>query len=280
MVLSTVINCPASQLYDSRNNPIAGQDPLLEMIAGNIPGRAHDRRAGFNPSLNTSTFETVWSASSRIAFLSAAETMDIVSTDAGDNPTGAGSRTVRVEGVGENFEEVTEDVVLNGLTPVTTTQPFWVINTMTHLTAGANKKNLGVLTATATTAGTLQAHIPIGYGTTQHVFFAIPVEKAAVITSLELLGTKTSGGSKFVVSTQAIVHDLLGGGGLQTTIFEEAFDTSVGNRTVDNTTRGGITEGGRVLELIAIADTMTAAVFARSSFTLMDNDTRLPILFP
>jgi hypothetical protein len=275
MTQTKAFDTNAIQPYDNRGNPLVAMDATLEIALGNIPGRTHERKFGFNDNLGNVAFETVWAPAGRVQFLSTGEIMSIVSTDVNDIAGGTGSRAVAIIGVDENFELMTEIVVLNGTTPVLTLNKFWVINRMIHVSAGSNKLNHGDIDATATITGTLQARTPAGYGSTQQVFVAMPVGFGSVVWTFDLIGTKLAGGAKPLITARVYLHELLDNEGMQTIVFEEAFDTGVTNRTSDGTIRGQIVGQGQVVELTALSDTLNSGVYSRAAYTQVENSQRI-----
>ncbi|MCA9329390.1 hypothetical protein KDA11_02000 [Candidatus Saccharibacteria bacterium] len=130
----------------------------IDIGEGNVPGQTSWYVIGKNLSFG-STPEDAWPAGGTITVLTSAETMDIVSTSANDTLAGTGAKAVTVIGLDDNWMEITENVILNGTTPVTTTKAFLRINRMLVAQAGSLEYNDGAITATASTAATIQANI-------------------------------------------------------------------------------------------------------------------------
>ncbi len=114
----------------------------------------------------------VWNVGGILAWRSTAAAASLVSSDAGDTAAGTGAQVVRVEGVDANFDYVTEDIPLNGLTPVVTTQQFLHTNRIFNILAGSNRINLGTIDCTV--GGSLLARIDPGIGQSQNSHILLP----------------------------------------------------------------------------------------------------------
>lgn len=99
---------------------------------------------------------------------------------------GVGLRTVRVDGVDDDYNAISEVVSLDGTTDATTTLTFFRINQLISQRAGSEGDNAGFITATAGTAATIQSNIEIGDGISHDFRFTVPVNKKAYILKTEI----------------------------------------------------------------------------------------------
>lgn len=114
-----------------------------------------------------------------------AETLEVFSSDANDTAAGTGARTLRLFGLDANYVQITEDVTLNGVTPVTTTQTFWRMHRAQVLTAGSGGFNAGTITVRhSTTTANVFCVVPIGYSRSQMGGYTVPANHVAVLLSL------------------------------------------------------------------------------------------------
>lgn len=77
---------------------------------------------GYNPDVDIGT-EYIWANGGLWVPPTQARVHNIVSTDANDNGTGTtGALTLRIFGLDTNYNEINEDITLNGQTIVATTK--------------------------------------------------------------------------------------------------------------------------------------------------------------
>ena len=205
-------------------------DFLSEVSKGNVPGQSAVLVGGANPDISSGVEEDLWPQGGSLIYLSSPETMNIVSANAADNVAGTGAASVFVSGLLAGAI-VTDFVSMDGITPVTTTQTFDVVNFMFVLAAGTSLTNLGIITATATIAGTVQCAMAAGTAISQHGFRRIQQGRNAIIKQVEIDGTKLSGGSLPVIDFR-IYARFTGATSPWIVIFERKMDTAVSNQLV------------------------------------------------
>lgn len=187
IVIQDVIDCPNEYIDDRRfkeavlallgstADPNAGagsaNTEYYESVAlGNITGVMSFALSGNQTAVTTtSTPEDIWNVGGEytgqpLSFTP--DTVDVVSTSVNDTSAGSGARTVRLYGLESptSTSYTTEDIILNGTTPVTSTNTWWRINQCYVVTAGATGYNEGTISATAT-------------GTPAVQFFGMPVDR-------------------------------------------------------------------------------------------------------
>lgn len=159
---------------------------------GCYPGLRYVHKFGSNEAVGTS-YEDIWMAGGVHTNLTAATLLEVASSSANDaSPSGTGARTIRIEGVDANWAEVSEDVTLNGQTPVTTTTEFLHVNRVYILTAGSSATNEGDIyiaddvtdwtAGVPDTASAIEATIEDNHGQTQQAIYHIPAGYTAYIT--------------------------------------------------------------------------------------------------
>lgn len=105
-----------------------------------------------------------------------ARSYSIVSDSALDTLLGAGMRTVRVEGIPNDWDsdEITEVVEMNGTTPAITANSYVIVNRLNGMTFGEAGSNFGIITGTATTEDLVLAVIQPGDGNSLQAILGIP----------------------------------------------------------------------------------------------------------
>ncbi len=170
----------AAALFASARNSITGYggNYLIDVARGDVQGVSAINKFGRNDDIDTGSVpETVWSHGGVWVPPTAARTHAIVSSDVADAAAGTGARTIRIFGLDSAWAEQTEDITMNGTTPVNTASTYTRIFRMYVLTSGSGEKNAGTITATAATDGTVTAEIPVGESQTQMAVWTVPAGK-------------------------------------------------------------------------------------------------------
>lgn len=145
----------------------------------------------WNASSDVDTTETIVSDAA-IEFITSATTIDIVSSDAADTKTGAWARKVIVHGLDDGFNEIEEEIELNGTTIVTTTNSFVAINCFHVTSVGTNGVPKGDITAKKHGASNLYASIPAGTNDANMGIFVVPDGKNMMIKGVTLSTSKAN----------------------------------------------------------------------------------------
>ena len=113
---------------------------------GIIDGVFGGYKFGKDPSANTSQ-STIWPGTGNYPFPLIAQTLSIASTSANDTAAGTGARTAVVSYIdGDNNRVTSEEITLNGQTPVEITgEDGRVVRRVRVATAGSGKTNDGTL---------------------------------------------------------------------------------------------------------------------------------------
>jgi len=165
----------------------SNSDFIIEVLKGNVLGHRIRHQHGHSEVIGNMAFTDVWADASKMVYLSAVETMNIVSTSTDDASAGTGARTVLVEGLDVNFNPISETVTMNGLTDVLTSLSYIRVTEMTVLTGGALLQNVGTITATgSTTSTTPQAVIEPVLNHSLNGKYTSPAGKWAIFANYEV----------------------------------------------------------------------------------------------
>lgn len=173
----------------------------LQVSRGQIQGHRSVTVFGFNPDVDT-TQVSVWPLPSLITFPSAALQMTVSSTSANDTSAGTGARTVVVQGLDANYNEVSETVTMNGQTAVTMTTAMLRINYAYVATSGSGNSAAGDIyigtgTVTAGVPATAYDIIKFDYNNTTTGSYTVPAGYTAYL-SQGLFSSGQAGGSNQV----------------------------------------------------------------------------------
>jgi len=119
-------------------------DFFLQVRKGRIMGHKAFTLVGENMTVGTS-WETLWPEGGLVNWLTSASTLTISSSSADDTSAGTGLRTVKIEGLDANFNDLEETITLNGQTGVTTANSYYRITFLTGQTAGSTGDNQGII---------------------------------------------------------------------------------------------------------------------------------------
>ena len=170
----------------------------LQVSRGQIQGHRNVTIFGFNPDVDTAQV-SVWPLPSLITFPAAAIQMTVSSSSANDTSAGTGARTVVVQGLNANYNEVTETVTMNGQTAVTMTNALLRVNYAYVVTAGSGNSAAGDIyigtgTVTAGVPATVYDIIKFDYNTTTTGSYTVPAGYTAYV-SQGLFSTGQASGS-------------------------------------------------------------------------------------
>lgn len=162
----------------------------LQVARGQIAYHKTNFKFGFNGDVDDS-LETVWAQGGLYSYLAAASILKVSSSSTNDASAGTGARTVTLFGLDANYDEISEDVTLNGQTAVNTTQEFLRINRMTVNTAGSGGQNAGVIyagtgTVTSGVPANKYATIAIGDNQTLMALWTVPRGYTAFLTQVDI----------------------------------------------------------------------------------------------
>ena len=162
----------------------------LQVARGQIAYHYSVFKFGFNPDVDDS-LETIWAEGGLYSYLSAATVLKISSSSTDDTSAGTGARTVELQGLDGDYNQISETVTLNGQTAVNTTKSFLRIFRMVVKTAGTGAQNAGVIyagtgTVTLGVPANKYATIAIGDNQTLMALWTVPAGHTAYILQTDI----------------------------------------------------------------------------------------------
>jgi hypothetical protein len=165
---------------------VGAYEPFDLQIARNqIQGHDHLDLFGYSTVVGSTAMGPLWEgltgSGGNYPFPASAGTISVVSASASDTAV-----TMKISGLDANFVTQTENVVLNGTTPVVTTKSFLRINSVTTLAGNA------VGNVTFTRGATVIAQVNAGLGQTQMSIYTVPAGYTLYITYFQADGNTTT----------------------------------------------------------------------------------------
>lgn len=160
------------------------KDFYFKVAAKEITGLQSVNKFGSNLDIDGgSTPETVWSNGGEYVFPSSIGFLSVTSTSDDDQAGGGGAVTIEIQGLDENYKEISETITMNGAAAVLSSGSKWFrIYRALVVTAGVNEVNSGDITISLNSSTV--ATIPLGLGQTQMAVFTIPAGKKGFLTSI------------------------------------------------------------------------------------------------
>lgn len=109
---------------------------------------------------------------------------NVNSTSANDTAAGTGAQVVRIWGLPDwDSEEVSEDITLNGATPVMSANTYVIVHRMKVIQTGSGGTNAGRIQLFETAGFQTVARIEAGNGQSLMAIYGVPSTQSAVVTS-------------------------------------------------------------------------------------------------
>lgn len=190
--LNSPLDGTLSQDYDSVSvRPSRYEN---ELVLGSRQGQSEFLKFGFNNDVDTGTPEVIASFGGSFTPLTTASTLTFVSNSVEDASAGTGARTLLLSYLDASRNPAVEVITLNGTTSVTSVASCLGINRVVVLSSGSGTTNAGDISITATTGGSNQGYIPVGFGITQQCIYFNPDGYDSLIHQVSFNVLKLSGG--------------------------------------------------------------------------------------
>jgi hypothetical protein len=175
-------------IYASQTQYGKNEEFNLEVARGLVQGHSTVNIYGFQPAV-AQTFIPLWENATVYTYPVAATQMHLAGT-AGD------TASIQINGLDSNYKIISEVLVLNGATAVTTVNSYLRINSM-QVTIGSATNPSGVVTLKDLTDTTIYAQINTGVGRTQAAIYTVPAGYTFYLSRVD--GNTSLNGNKYCV---------------------------------------------------------------------------------
>lgn len=160
-------------------------DVKLDRTRGAYRDQFSVHKFGANDSVSNSNFDHIWSEGGNYPYQQSASILSVSSNNANDSDTLDGARSVVIEGLDSNFDELSETLLLSGTTVNTTTNSFIRVNRAYVSGVGLyDGSNIGVIKGGV--GGDVQFALAAGLGQTQIAHYCVPNNHTAYLTRIEI----------------------------------------------------------------------------------------------
>lgn len=121
------------------------------------------------------------------------------SEDTAAGVMGTGAKTIDITGIDSLSNAFSENIKMNGTTPVNTTKAYFAINSLRVQAVGSYGKNKGKITATAETDTSVSSLIDVGENKSEQAFYAQQKIKKATIPFFYVSATNGASGAKTTI---------------------------------------------------------------------------------
>jgi len=166
------------------------RDFFLDVNQGIINGYSSKNISGEVTGISNTEYD-IWEgggAAADLSWLTAATTLEAISSDANDTSAGTGARTIHVYGLDANFAEIDEVITMNGTSATTaTTASFIRVNSVEVETVGTyTGSNIGNITIRVSSAGSTQSYISAGEGRDSNTHYTVPAGKTGYVIRISV----------------------------------------------------------------------------------------------
>lgn len=166
----------------------------LNVSRGKVRGAFHIIKFGENLDIDGS-METIWDGGGLYTYLTAAAVVTVTSTDGDDAAAGTGARTVTVEGLDANYNQVSETLTVGG--SAGSVEFFRVFRAFVASSgsSGTNEGTISIASGATTLAQirTVGSPTSTGLGQTFMSIYTVPADYTGYIYQWDLSTAKSDG---------------------------------------------------------------------------------------
>lgn len=200
-------------LVDQRLNIGEGKFEFIKAKVGNIPEKFS--MIGYSRNVSSNSYSFLNPEENPFDFSTSASTIDVVSTSLADAISGTGASSIHIYGLDASFAEISEELFLTGMTPVTpSTNSYLRINKvqvgdLANSNPELGTTNTGDIIITRTGGGEHMAIIPSEEGSAQLGFVTIPAGKTWCLSSINIYSERSR-----EIEVRVMVRENLAGDGV------------------------------------------------------------------
>lgn len=182
----------------------------LQVSRGQITMHSTVYKFGYS-TLIDGTIYPIWGVAANRVYLTTAAPMKVSSSSANDtSPSGSGAHIVLIEGLDQNYNPISEQVILAGQAAVNTVNSYLRVTGMTVIDKGVNGGNVGILytgtgVVTAGVPAVIHEVVPPGFNKEASGVYTVPAGYTAYLRVGGLAGQDNGAGyvtGRLVVSNQ------------------------------------------------------------------------------
>lgn len=163
-------------------------DQNFQIARGLLRGASHINKFGFNDEIPT-TFEVIAVGSSNFTYPTTAGVVTVTSDEGADDLASTGARTVNLQGLDGDYNQISVTVDMDGTNNVVTTQTFLRLFRMSVETAGSTGGAEGTITASI--GGNEMGRIDPEYDNQSlQANYTVPAGKVGLLTRMQATSTK------------------------------------------------------------------------------------------
>ena len=149
---------------------------------GRVGGHSRVAFYGHTPTPTVGT--DIWEGATAYPFLAAASKLEILSASANDTAAGTGARVMMIVGLDANYNVISENITMNGVTPVVTQNSYLRVNGLNIANAGSGFVNAGDITLRVQGAGATQAIARATFGYAKSCVYTVPNGSTLLVTDV------------------------------------------------------------------------------------------------
>lgn len=163
---------------------VVSQPYTYSIAEGTIPDHSPLLKFGTR-SATTTAQSTIWEGPTALyTYMATAQQLKITSASANDiATTGTGARTLFIQGLDANYDEISETINMNGLTAVTTSNSYLRVFRSYVASSGSSYTNTGDISIKNNASTVTQAIIKAGDSQTLMSLWTVPNGATAYITN-------------------------------------------------------------------------------------------------